>query len=421
MVSRVVLHVDFNSFYASAECLYRPEIRHLPVVVAGDPEKRHGIVLAKNDRAKAYGIKTGEPLFQARQKAPRLVAVPPNFPLYERLAYQARQIYGEYSNRVEPFGMDESYVDISAPGLTLEEGARVADQLRFRVARETGLTVSVGIADNKAFAKLGSDMKKPDASTLITPENFKQIVWPLPADNLLYVGRMTREKLRRCGIYTIGDIANASPVMLKGLLGKPGLTLHEFANGRDSVPVAYAHEHPAAKSIGNSLTTPHDIACDQDVRVLMYLLADSVASRMREAGFKGAVVQIKVRDKDLFWFDRQKKLTEPTNLTGEIAKEALKLFEANGGLIKPLRSMGIAMTGLIPDDTPAQMSLLLDQAACEKAEARERTVDDIRRRFGNRAICRAVLLCDPEIARMDPAQEHSVCFERFIKESAPQF
>ena len=420
-MSRVVLHVDFNAFYASAECLYRPEIRHLPVVVAGDPEKRHGVVLAKNDRAKAYGIKTGEPLFQARQKAPGLVAVPPNFPLYERLAYRARQIYGEYSNRVEPFGMDESYVDISAPGLTLEDGARVADRIRLQVTRETGLTVSVGIADNKVFAKLGSDMKKPDACTLITPQNFRQIVWPLPADNLLYVGRMTREKLRRCGIYTIGDIADTNPVVLKGLLGKAGTMLHDFANGWDSSPVAFTEDHPAAKSIGNSLTTPHDIACAQDVRVLLYLLAESVASRMRAAGFKGAVVQLKVRDKDLSWFDRQKKLTEPTNLAGEIAKEALMLFESSGGLIKPLRSMGITMTGLIPDDMPAQLSLLFDRAAREKAEARERAVDDIRRRFGNRAICRAVLLCDPEIARLNPAQEHSVCFESTVKGPAPRF
>ncbi|MEL7609788.1 MAG: DNA polymerase IV [Bacillota bacterium] len=419
-MSRVVLHVDFNAFYASAECLYRPEIRNFPMVVAGDPEKRHGIVLAKNDRAKAYGIKTGEPLFQARQKAPGLIAVPPNFPLYERIAYRARQIYCEYSDRVEPFGMDESYVDISGPGFTLEDGLRVADKLRLHVARETGLTVSVGIADNKVFAKLGSDMQKPDASTLITPENFKRRVWPLPADNLLYVGRVTREKLRRCGIYTIGDIAGASPIALKGLLGKSGPMLHDFANGRDRSPVAFAEDHPPAKSIGNSLTTPHDIACDQDVRVLLYLLSESVASRMRAAGLKGAVVQLKVRENDLSWFDRQKKLSEPTNLAGEIAKEALKLFESSGGLTKPLRGMGVTMTGLLPDDTPAQLSLLFDRAAREKAEARERAVDDIRRRFGNRAICRAVLLCDPEIACLNPAQEHSVCFERTIKEPAPR-
>ena len=277
---RVILHSDLNAFYASVECLHQLDIRHKPVAVCGNQELRHGIVLAKNQLAKQCGIKTGDAIWQARQKAPGLVLVPPNFPLYMKFSQLVRNLYLQYTPNVESFGLDEAWLDLTQPDMTLEQGHIIAEELRRRVKEEVGLTVSIGISWNKIFAKLGSDYQKPDAVTLITPENYRSLVWPLPASDLLYVGPATSKKLARYGITTIGGIANTRPALLHAWLKKWGLYLHTFANGRDKSPVQPADTIAPIQSIGNSLTTPHDLDSNEDVKLTLYMLSESVAARL---------------------------------------------------------------------------------------------------------------------------------------------
>lgn len=263
---RVILHADLNKFYASVECLHRPELRDKSVVVGGDPTLRHGIVLAKNYPAKKFGIKTGEVLWQAHKKCPNLIAVPPNYSLYHRFSRMAREIYLDYTDQIEPFGIDEAWLDVTDSVGLYGDGQKIADEIRKRIKFQMGITASVGVSFNKIFAKLGSDMKKPDATTVITPENFRQLVWPLPAADLLYVGRATEAKLKRYMIRTIGDIANTSSYFLHFLLGKWGDVLWSFANGEDNSPVAPFWDEGIIKSIGNSTTTPRDLINNNGLR-----------------------------------------------------------------------------------------------------------------------------------------------------------
>jgi len=266
-MSRTILHVDLNNYYASVECLYRPEIRDKPVIVCGDIEARHGIVLAKNYPAKALGVKTGEAIWEAKQKCPGLVAVQADFSKYMRFSKLARKIYADYSDKIEAFGIDENWMDVSGTEKIFGTGPEIANTIRQRLRDELGLTGSVGVSWNKIFAKLGSDMKKPDATTIITKENFHQNVWPLPVGELLYVGRATRRKLANRAIFTIGDLANRDINDLKLLLGVWGETLWHFANGLDSAPVRQSGEESIVKSVGNSTTS-------EVARQLPYLARD---------------------------------------------------------------------------------------------------------------------------------------------------
>ena len=253
-MARTILHVDLNNFYASVECLYHPELRGKPVAVAGDVAERRGIILAKNMQAKAAGVKTGEAIWQAQQKCPGLVCVPPDYKKYLRFSRLARQIYSDFTDRIESFGIDECWLDLTNSTQLFGSGAEVADTIRRRLREELGITGSVGVSFNKIFAKLGSDMKKPDATTIITPENFLDVVWPLPVEELLYVGRSTKTKLNNRAIFTIGDLARRDVKLLKLSLGVWGETLHDFANGLDQAPVALAGEESFVKSVGNSTT-----------------------------------------------------------------------------------------------------------------------------------------------------------------------
>ncbi|MBP1763246.1 MAG: polymerase [Firmicutes bacterium] len=258
-LARTILHVDLNNFYASVECLYRPELRNFPVAVTGDAEARHGIILAKNQLAKLAGVTTGEAIWQARQKCPRLICLPPDFRKYLRFSRLARTIYADYTDQIEPFGIDEAWLDVTGSIQLFGTGPEIADTIRQRLRSELGITASIGASYNKIFAKLGSDMKKPDATTVITAENFRNIVWPLPAGELLYVGRSTQRKLKSRFINTIGDLAKADPRNLRLLLGVWGETLRQFANGLDTSPVRLSGEESIIKSIGNSTTTPRDL------------------------------------------------------------------------------------------------------------------------------------------------------------------
>ena len=406
---RSVLHIDMNACYASIECLYDPSIRNLPVAVGGDVEARHGIILAKNQIAKRFGVKTGEALWQAKQKCPELHIVPPHFDRYLRFSRMAREIYADYTDLVEPFGLDEVWCDVTGTQKLRERGLEaLANEIRERVKFELGITVSVGASWNKIFAKLGSDYKKPDAVTVFTPENYRDKVWPLPAADLLGVGRATERKLALRGIRTIGDIAAAPPSMLRGFLGKWGLILHDFAAGYDSSPVARAGDEAVIKSIGNSTTTPRDLCCDEDAGIVYWMLCESVAERMRESGFLCRGVQVHIRDNELASFERQLKLESPTCLASVLHEAAMRLLRENWDWHKPLRSIGVRATDLLPASTPVQCSIFEDSERQEKRERLERSVDDLRRRFGHYCVGRAVCVSDPTLRNISPKDEHVI-------------
>ena len=406
-MGRAILHIDMNSCYASIECLHHPEIRHLPVAVGGDVEARHGIILAKNELAKRAGVKTGEALWQAKQKCPDLVIVPPHYQLYLRFSRMARAIYAEYTDLIEPFGLDEAWIDVTGSGV-FGDAVEIAETIRNRVKFELGITVSIGVSFNKIFAKLGSDYKKPDAVTVFGKDDYREKVWPLPVEELLYVGPATTRKLRARCIRTIGDLAQTDPSLLHSWLGKMGYVLHAFANGNDPSPVAPLGEEAIIKSIGNSTTTPRDLTCEEDVNIIFYVLAESVAARMRENGFRAKTVQISLRDTDLFSFERQCKLESPSCLASELHDAGMRLLRDHYRFRKPLRSVGIRGMDLVPIQTAMQLNFFEDPVRREKRERLEVAVDELRRRFGHAAVSRAVTMCDPSLGTINPKDDHTI-------------
>ena len=401
---RTILHSDMNNFYASVECVYDPSLKNRPMAVCGDPEARHGIVLAKNMPAKRAGIKTGEAIWQARQKCPDLIVMPPDFKKYLRFSRMMRDIYADYTNEIEPFGLDEAWLDVTGHRMS---GEAIADELRRRAREELGLTVSVGVSFNKIFAKLGSDMKKPDATTVISRENFRQKVWPLPAEDLLYVGSATRRRLAGRNIRTIGDIARCAPEQLRAALGKNGEMLWTFANGLDRSPVMALGEEAMIKSVGNSTTTPRDIRCDQDAHMVLMVLSESVAERLREQGMKGRVVCLSVRDCDLNCFTVQRKLQRGTALASEICRCALELFRQRYHWERPVRSLGVSVSALESLDGDVQISMFPDTGR-ERRYALETAVGNIRERFGHFALQRACLVGYREFGAINPRDDHTI-------------
>lgn len=387
--------------------LHHPELEGLPLAVGGDPEARHGIVLTANYIAKRKGVKTGMALWQAKQACPDLIFVPPRMDLYLRFSRMAREIYLEYTDQVENFGCDEAWLSVEKSRSIKGDGMTIAKEISDRIKTELGITVSIGVSWNKIFAKLGSDYKKPDAITLISRENYKRIVWPLPASDLLYVGRSTSRKLSSVGIRTIGELANADPSHLHSLLGKMGYVLHGFANGLDDSPVTTDGYHAPVKSIGNSTTTPRDLTCDTDVKIILMALSESVAARLRKNGFCAGVVEISIRDNGLFSFTRQVKLKRPTNITDEIMKAAYGLFQSHYFWEHPIRSLGVRGSNLTLDHMPVQLSLFTDEELRERQERLDRMTDEIRRRFGYFAIQRAFMKQDERLSGLD-AGTHTV-------------
>lgn len=405
---RTILHVDANSFYASCECLYRPSIREKPVAVCGDPEARHGIVLTKNQHAKKYGVQTGEAIWQAKQKCPSLVVVPPDYPLYLHMSRRMHEILGQYSDKVESFGLDESWVEISAADMDVRKGQLVADEIRHRIHRTLGITVSVGVADNKVMAKLGSDYKKPDATTVLPPDLYEQIVWPLPVSDLLYVGPATTRKLARIGVCTIGQLANLDESILAYKFGKIGYMLKAFALGLDTSPVKPIEVSLPIKSVGNSTTPPHDIENMTDVKELVYLLAESVATRLRENNFKARCVSVSARTTELVSSSCQTTLSQSTCLAKEIAETALRLFEQRYRFGFPFRSMGINCSQLSPLDAPVQVDMFGEDERRVKQEQLERSIDGLRSRFGHQVIRRGIVLSDLSYSEINPKEEHII-------------
>lgn len=405
---RTILHVDANSFYASCECLYRPSIREKPVAVCGDPEARHGIVLTKNQHAKKYGVQTGEAIWQAKQKCPSLVVVPPDYPLYLHMSRQMHEILGQYSDKVESFGLDESWVEISADDMDVRKGQLVADEIRHRIHRTLGITVSVGVADNKVMAKLGSDYKKPDATTVLLPDLYEQIVWPLPVSELLYVGPATTRKLARIGVCTIGQLANLDESILAYKFGKIGYMLKAFALGLDTSPVKPIEVSLPIKSVGNSTTPPHDIENMTDVKELVYLLAESVATRLRENNFKARCISVSARTTELVSSSCQTTLSQSTCLAKEIAETALRLFAQRYRFGFPFRSMGINCSQLSPLDAPVQVDMFGEDERRVKQEQLERSIDGLRSRFGHQVIRRGIVLSDLSYSEINPKEEHII-------------
>lgn len=407
-MDRVILHSDMNNCYASIELLHHPELRGRPLAVGGDPEARHGIVLAKDQLAKKAGVKTGMALWEAREVCPEIQFVPPHMDLYLRFSRLAHEIYGEYTDKQEAFGVDESWLDVTDSCSIKGNGMKIAAEISRRIKFELGITVSIGVSWNKIFAKLGSDYKKPDAITEISRENYRHIVWPLPAGELLFVGPATKRKLYDYGIYTIGQLAEADPSILSHRLGKVAYILHVFANGEDQTPVSMENTSAPIKSIGNSTTTPRDLVNESDVAIIIYLLAESVAARLRENHFKGDVVEISVRDKDLYSFIRQHKISMPTNITSEIAAAAMKLFRENYKWKKPIRSMGVRVSDLVLEDCPVQLDLFISQEQREKQHRVDVAVDTIRRRFGFYAIQRGLMYTDRKLAALNAREDNVV-------------
>lgn len=404
---RNILHVDFNCFYASVEMQRRPELRNIPMAVCGSLEERHGIVLTANYLAKPRGVKTGMAIWQAKQYCPDLVVVPPDMGEYIRISKLGREIYQDYTDQIEPFGLDESWLDVTG-NVGMSSPMKLAQEISNRIKFELGITASIGVANNKITAKLGSDYKKPDAITRIEGDNYQEMVYPLPVEDLLYVGPATKQKLNGVGIRTIGDLARCPVEYLTRRLGKMGTVLHTFANGQDTSPVKKSGQGAAVRSVGNSATTPRDLVNDEDVHLMLFLLAESVASRMRDLASRCFVVELSVRDTGLLSFTRRRKLEMPTSSSSEIAQVAFELFRANYRWEKPIRSVGVRGAELVEADVGVQTSLLDDDTKREKWERLDNAVDHLRRRYGYMSIRRGIVCADPLLGRINPKDGHTV-------------
>lgn len=385
---RIVLHSDLNNFFASVECKRRPELSGLPVAVCGNKADRHGIVLAKNEIAKKCGVKTAEAIWQAKEKCANLVIVPPDYDEYVRYSRMVKSIYTEYTDRVESFGMDEAWIELTGDYRikNLKQGEHIAQEIRMRVKKETGLTVSVGVSDNKVFSKLASDYKKPDAVTVFGPHNYEDVVSKIDVGELLFVGRSTRAKLHLYGINTIGDVASSSDFFMRSMLGKNGEKLYMDACGANEGRVSVWGDADKAKSVGNSVTLPYDLENAEQVHDVFCALAEKVAYRLRSGGFTARTVCISVRSTGLETTEKQAQMPLTSNAV-EIADAATRLYVENYDVNKPVRSVGIRTTNLVNKEYGEQLGLF--DTSYIKRERRARidvAADEIRTRYGACAI-----------------------------------
>ena len=390
MGDRIILHCDLNCFFASVELLDKPALQNVPVAVCGDPASRHGIILAKNEPAKRMGVRTAETVWQAKQKCPHLILLPPHHSLYADYSRRVNTIYGQYTDLVEPFGIDESWLDVTGSLHLFGGDARqLADDIRARLRQELRLTISVGVSFNKVFAKLGSDYKKPDATTVISRENWRDMVWPLPVGDLLFVGRAARRTLSQFGVETIGQLAACKPELLEQLMGKAGLQLYRYANGLDDAPVRPQHEQEPVKSVGNSTTFPENLTRWEQVRGGLQMLCDSVAARLRQQGLYCGGVAVGVRDAQFRTVSRQMRLPGPTHLMRDIYGAALELTGRIWKAPNPVRLLSVTAL-YITDSTDSyqQLDLLAGDATARdrRQEQLESAMDAIRGKYGRDAI-----------------------------------
>lgn len=392
-MERIILHCDLNNFYASVACHDHPELRNRAVAVCGSVEDRHGIVLAKNMAAKKAGVKTGEAIWQAKNKCPYLVTVPPDFHRYHEFSERALNIYREFSDLVEPFGPDEAWLDVSGSTILFGTGAQMADSIRKKIREQLGLTVSVGVSFNKTFAKLGSDLKKPDATNLVTKEIFREVVWPLPVEAMIGIGPAVKQRLNSCGIYTLGELANAPEPLLLRNFGKNGKMLRALARGEDTARVAPQSYVHMPKSIGRSTTFKRNLETEDDVWQLLLKLSEEVASELRRHRLTATGVQLHLRTDQLVITEPQTRLEAPCQLGIELAKAGFRLFKEEYDFSRPLRSIGIRAIGTQPEaDGGGQLLLFGDNEEEQHLQVIERQMDSLRTRFGKSCIQRGRLV-----------------------------
>ena len=386
-MDRVILHCDCNSFFASVETVLNPQYKSVPMAVCGSVETRHGIVLAKNELAKKYGIATAETVYSAKRKCPDLVIAPPHHEEYMKFSRRVNEIYARYTDLIEPFGIDESWLDVTASQKIFGTGEEIANKIREDVKREIGITVSVGVSFNKVFAKLGSDYKKPDAVTVISRENFRNIVYPLPASDLLFVGKKTAEALRSMGIRTIGDLATVSESILTSKFGKGGEMLYKYSRGLDESPVSPEREE--AKSVGNGFTFRHDLVSREECRIGIDFLSDEIGRRLRAKGLKCATVQLAIKDEFLHTLQRQRPQNPPSDISREIADTAYKILLDEWSDTRPIRMITVTAANLVhPEDVAEQIDMFAPTVHedREKLKKREETIDKIRQKHGMASI-----------------------------------
>ena len=392
MANRVIMHADCNNFFASCECLERPELRDVPMAVAGDPEDRVGVVVAKNELAKRCGVRTTDTVYAAKKKCPGIVFVPPRHDYYRRISDRVNAIYCEYTAQVEPASIDESYLDVTQALPFYRLSARaLADELRARVKDEIGITISVGVSFCKVFAKMGSDYKKPDATTVIGRDDYQALLWPLPVSDLLFAGAAAVKKLRGKDIRTIGDLAQTPPETLAVLLGKQGELLWRYANGIDDEPVRLFGEAREIKSVSRGRTFRRDLTTEPEIRAAIAYLVDEVARNLRRQGLKGEVVSVQIRRPDMTEISRQVTLARHTYLQHELQKTAIQLVRDNWRMGDPIRAMTVGVTKLVPaDEATEQLSLfdLMDRGAADRSrqERLEAAVEALRRKHGDDSI-----------------------------------
>ncbi|MBR5472357.1 MAG: DNA polymerase IV [Clostridia bacterium] len=388
MSDRIILHCDLNNFFASVSLLSNPTLYDMPVAVCGSIEARHGIVLAKNEIAKKFGVKTAEAVWEAKQKCPDLVTLPPDYKKYHEYSVRAREIYARYTDLIEPFGIDECWLDVTGSTLLFGAGEQIANKIRNDIKRELGITISVGVSFNKVFAKLGSDMKKPDAITIISRENFKQKVWCLPVSDMLFVGKSTAQKLNQNGIFTIGDVTKCDDTMLSRLLGKAGAQLKNYALGEDVSPVTPESDDDIPKSIGRTITPPEDIVNSDGVWKLYIGIAEEISEILHAKGLYAATIQVHTRDTNLKTKEYSRTLTSPLNTSILLAREAMKIFEKNYTWDLPLRSVGFRVTNLKGDNVAFQTNIFDDDRDNEREEKIENSILNVRKKFGHKSLVR---------------------------------
>ena len=394
MGDRAILHSDLNSFYASVEMMLDPSLKGKAVAVCGSTEDRHGIVLAKSDLAKKAGVKTGMVNWEARQLCKDLIVVPPQYDQYLKYSKLTQSIYHRYTDQVEPFGMDECWMDVTGSQGVYGDAMTIAENIRSAVRDELGLTVSIGVSFNKIFAKLGSDMKKPDAITQIRREDFMEKVWPLDASEMIYCGRATTAKLAKYGIHTIGELAATDPSLLKQWFGVNGLALWRYANGTDASRVMHKDFVSPVKSVGHGITCVADLVDDEEVHKVILALSQDIGHRLRVHELSARGVQVAVRGNDLFGSQFQCKLPFATQLPSEIAAAASRIFQAKYHWGSKVRAVTVRAIDLVPQNSPNQLSLFVDAQRMERRERLEDAVEELRSRFGKHALTYGSLLGD---------------------------
>ena len=400
-MKRSILHVDCNNFFASVESVYDPSLRSVPCAVAGSKEDRHGIILAKNELAKKYGVKTGEAVWQAKNKCPELVTVEPHFERYNRFSKLFKGICFEYTDLLESFGIDECWLDVTGNRKSADV---ISEEIRQRVKNTYGLTVSVGLSFNKVFAKLGSDMKKPDAVTVITEENFREKIWKLPAGDMLGVGRRTLKCLNSHGISTIGELADTEPDTLRRWFGKSGDMLWKYANGLDDSRVMRFDEKVPPKSVSSGYTPYRNLENETDVRILVYALSENVAAQLRKHGLSCRTISISVRDKELNYINRQSRADHEISDSSVIAEKALELFRREYKSDVPVRSMTVCASDLVPYSEEIQLDLSGEAIRDGRRSRINSAVDMIRQRYGYSSVCHAVIMQDRRLGMFDPKE-----------------